>query len=127
MFSLTLMSKGEKRCGLDATVGGLRRIVQPFRVAINAKGGYCWHVYRKSVLVIDGKNNNEPNLESRRRREISEEIVVSRSVDEVQEMELIGGEKVEIREHLENLLSQRDQKAQEEERQWHHWINGTIG
>jgi hypothetical protein len=23
----------------------------------------CWHVYRKSVLVIDGKNNNEPNLE----------------------------------------------------------------
>jgi hypothetical protein len=38
--------------------------VQPFRVAINAKGGDCWHVYRKSVLVIDGKNNNEPNLES---------------------------------------------------------------
>jgi hypothetical protein len=60
MFSLTLMSKGEKRCGLDATVGGLRRIVQPFRVAINAKGGDCWHVfYRKSVLVIDGKNNND--------------------------------------------------------------------
>jgi hypothetical protein len=22
----------------------------------------CWHVYRKSVLVIDGKKNNEPNL-----------------------------------------------------------------
>jgi hypothetical protein len=38
MFSLTLMSKGEKRCGLDATVGGISRIVQPFRVAINAKG-----------------------------------------------------------------------------------------
>ena len=54
--------KGGKRCGMDATVGGLRRIVQPFRVAINAKGGDCWHVYRKSVLVIDGKNNNEPNL-----------------------------------------------------------------
>jgi hypothetical protein len=35
------MSKGEKRRGLDATVGGLRKIVQP---------------YRKSVLVIDGKN-----------------------------------------------------------------------
>jgi hypothetical protein len=28
MFSLTLMSKGEKRCGLDATVGDLSRIVQ---------------------------------------------------------------------------------------------------
>jgi hypothetical protein len=22
----------------------------------------CWHVYRKSVLVIDGKNSSEPNL-----------------------------------------------------------------
>jgi len=32
--------------------------VQPFKVSINAKGGYCWHVYRKSVLVIDGKNKN---------------------------------------------------------------------
>jgi hypothetical protein len=46
-FSLTLMSKGEKRCGLDATVGGLSRIVQPFRVAINAKGGDCWHVLQE--------------------------------------------------------------------------------
>jgi hypothetical protein len=45
-------------CGLDTTVGGLRRIVHPFRVAINAKGGYFWHVYKKSVLFIDGKNNN---------------------------------------------------------------------
>jgi hypothetical protein len=44
---------------VDATVGGLRRIVQPFKVAINAKGGDCWHVYRQSVLVIDGKNNND--------------------------------------------------------------------
>jgi hypothetical protein len=35
------------------------RSKQPFRVSINAKGGYCWHVYRKSVLVIDGKNNND--------------------------------------------------------------------
>ena len=40
---------------MDATVGGLSRIVHPFKVAINAKGGYCWHVYRKSVFVIDGK------------------------------------------------------------------------
>jgi hypothetical protein len=39
MFYLTLMSKGEKRCGLDVTVGGLSRIVQSFRVSINAKGG----------------------------------------------------------------------------------------
>ena len=38
--------------------------MQPFRVAINAKGGDCWHVYMKNVLVIDGKNNIEPNLES---------------------------------------------------------------
>jgi hypothetical protein len=48
MFSLTLMSKGEKRCGLDATVGGLSRIVQPFRVSINAKGGDCWHVLQEA-------------------------------------------------------------------------------
>jgi hypothetical protein len=31
------------------------RIAQPFMVAINAKRGYCWNVYRHSVLVIDGK------------------------------------------------------------------------
>jgi hypothetical protein len=31
---------------------------------------------------------------------------------------LAGGAKIETFEHLENLLSQRDQKAQEEERQW---------
>jgi hypothetical protein len=37
--------------------------MHPFRVSINAKGGDCWHVYRKSVLVIDGKNNRKPNLE----------------------------------------------------------------
>jgi hypothetical protein len=61
MFSLTLMSKGDKRCG-HATIGGLSRIVQSFRVSINAKGGDCWHVYRKSVLVIDGKNNNNDGM-----------------------------------------------------------------
>jgi hypothetical protein len=71
MFSLTLMSKGEKRSGLDATVGDLRRIVQPFRVSINAKGGDCWHVYRKSVLVIDGKNKN--GTEGTKPQERSEE------------------------------------------------------
>jgi hypothetical protein len=44
---------------VDAIVGALSRIVQLFKVAINAKGGDCWHVYRQSVLVIDGKNNND--------------------------------------------------------------------
>jgi hypothetical protein len=57
MFSLTLMSKGEKRCGCYSWRS--KRIVQSFRVSINAKGGDCWHVYRQSVLVIDGKNNND--------------------------------------------------------------------
>jgi hypothetical protein len=62
MFSLALMSKGEKRCGLDAIVGGISRTMQPFRVAINAKGGDFWHVYRESVLVIDGKNINDDGM-----------------------------------------------------------------
>jgi hypothetical protein len=48
MFSLTLISKGEKRCGLDPTVEGISKIVQPFRVAINAKGGDCWHVLHEA-------------------------------------------------------------------------------
>jgi hypothetical protein len=51
MFSLTLMSKGEKRSGLDAIVGGPSRIVQPFRVSINAKGGDCWHDLQESVCL----------------------------------------------------------------------------
>jgi len=59
---LTLISKGEKRCGLDATFGGLSRTMWSFRVAINAKGGHCWHVYRQSVLVIDGKKNNNDGM-----------------------------------------------------------------
>jgi hypothetical protein len=53
------MSKGKKRCGLDATIGGLRRIVQPFKVSISAKGEDCWNVYRGGVFVIDGKNNRD--------------------------------------------------------------------
>jgi hypothetical protein len=36
--------------------------VQFFKVAINAKGVDCWHVYKKSVLVIDGKNNNDNGM-----------------------------------------------------------------
>jgi hypothetical protein len=51
MFSLTLMSKGEKRSGLDATVGGPSRLAQPLRVAINAKGGDCWHVLQERVCL----------------------------------------------------------------------------
>jgi hypothetical protein len=62
MFSLTLMSKGEKRCVMDATVGDLSRTMQYFRVGINAKGGDCWQVYRQSVIVIDGKNNNDDGI-----------------------------------------------------------------
>jgi hypothetical protein len=62
IFSLSLMSKGVKRCVLDATVGYLSRTVHSFRVAINSKGGDCWHVYRQSVLVIDGKNNNDDGM-----------------------------------------------------------------
>jgi hypothetical protein len=36
----------------------------------------------------------------------------------MQPSHIIGGEKIETFEHLENILSQRDQKAQEEEWQW---------
>ena len=55
------MSKGEKKVW-SSTVGGLGRLVQPFRVAINAKGGDCWHVGSKSVLDIDGKNNKDNGI-----------------------------------------------------------------
>jgi hypothetical protein len=50
---------GEKEWSrIDARVGCPNRLAQPFRVSINAKGGDCCHVYKKSMLVIDGKNNN---------------------------------------------------------------------
>jgi hypothetical protein len=54
MFSLTLMSKGEKKewSGPDAIVGGPNRLVHSFRVSINAKAGDCWHVYRKVCLSL---------------------------------------------------------------------------
>jgi hypothetical protein len=73
MFSLTLMSKGEKRSGLDATVGDPNRLAQPLRVSINAKGRDCWHVYKQSLLVIDGKNNNDDGMfkDEKRRNEES--------------------------------------------------------
>jgi hypothetical protein len=42
---------------LDATTNQCK--CRPFRVSINAKGGYCWHIFQeKNVLVIDGKKNN---------------------------------------------------------------------
>jgi hypothetical protein len=44
---------GEKEwSGPDATVGGPNRLAQSFRVAINAKGGDCWHVYRQVCLSL---------------------------------------------------------------------------
>ena len=54
MFFLTLMSKGEKKewSRPNATVGGPNRLAQSFRVAINAKGGDCWHVYRQVCLSL---------------------------------------------------------------------------
>jgi hypothetical protein len=50
---------------MDSIVGYLSRTVhlsrtmQSLSVAMNAKGGDCWHVYMQSVLFIDGKNNND--------------------------------------------------------------------
>jgi hypothetical protein len=38
------------------------RIVQPSGLPSMPKGGYCWHVYRQSMLVIDGKNNNDAGM-----------------------------------------------------------------
>ena len=51
MFSLTLMSKREKRSSSDATVGGPSSLEQPLRVSINAKGGYCWHDLQESMCL----------------------------------------------------------------------------
>jgi hypothetical protein len=54
-FDIDVKGGENEWSGPNATVGGQNRLVQSFRVAINAKGGYCWHVYRESVLFIDGK------------------------------------------------------------------------
>jgi hypothetical protein len=51
--------------------------MHPFRVAINAKGGDCWHVYRQSVLFIDGNNNNE-DIEEKSREAQEEKRIVCR-------------------------------------------------
>jgi hypothetical protein len=43
----------KKECsGSDATVGGPNKLVQSLRVAINAKGGDFWHVYRQVCLSL---------------------------------------------------------------------------
>jgi hypothetical protein len=55
----------------DAIVGGPNRLVQSFRVSINAKGGDCWHVYKKSVIVIDGKNNSNDKKTGRQGRTVA--------------------------------------------------------
>jgi hypothetical protein len=36
----------------DAIVGGPNRLAQSFKVAINAKEGYCWHVFRQMCLSL---------------------------------------------------------------------------
>jgi hypothetical protein len=56
MFSLTLMSKGQKKSGMDATVGDLSNLLW---FPSMPKGDIVCIFYRKSVLVIDGKNNND--------------------------------------------------------------------
>jgi hypothetical protein len=38
----------------DATIGGPNSLVHSFRVAINAKGGDCWHVFRQVCLSLMG-------------------------------------------------------------------------
>ena len=73
MFSLTLMSKGEKKewSGLDATVGRPKRLAQSFRAAINAKGGDCWHVYRQvclSLMAISEYESMEKHEQSKLKR-----------------------------------------------------------
>jgi hypothetical protein len=46
--------KGEEKewSRLDAIVGGPNRLAQSFRVAINAKGGDCWHVFKQVCLSL---------------------------------------------------------------------------
>jgi hypothetical protein len=56
MFSLALMSKGEKRSGLDATDGDLSSLLG---FPSMPKGEIVGIFYRKSVLVIDGKKKND--------------------------------------------------------------------
>jgi hypothetical protein len=63
----------------------------------------------KNMLVIDGKNNSKPNLESLEDKKSSEETTVQ-NYRRGPTDRLARGKNFETREHLENLLSQRDQK-----------------
>jgi hypothetical protein len=45
LFDIDVKGGEKELSGSDATVGGPNRLAQPFRVAINAKGGHCWKVY----------------------------------------------------------------------------------
>jgi hypothetical protein len=51
---------GEKEWfGPNATVGGPNRLTQSFRVAINAKGEDCWHIYRQVCLSLMARSEYE--------------------------------------------------------------------
>jgi hypothetical protein len=74
---------------------------------------------RNNFLIIDGKNNNVPNLESMQQSKTRRDRYSTlQKCNRGPRDRLTGGEKVETFEHLENLLSQRDKKAHEEARQW---------
>ena len=45
LFDIDVKGGEKEWSGSDAIVGGPNRLAQPFRVAINAKGGDCWNVY----------------------------------------------------------------------------------
>jgi hypothetical protein len=62
------------------------------------------------VLVIDGKNNNEPNLESEKMRNLRRDSGFQKCRRGPRDG-LVGGAKVKTHEHLENLLSWRDQNS----------------
>jgi hypothetical protein len=62
----------------DVTVGGLNRLSQPFKVAISAKGGDFWHVYRLSMLVIDGNNKNNDGMVTRKNSSDVGRVIVGR-------------------------------------------------
>jgi hypothetical protein len=74
----------------------------------------------KRVLVIDGKNNNVDVLQEKHKlRRRSEQYAETRKLRRDSSFQncrrgprdrLAGGAKVETHEHLENILSQRDQK-----------------
>jgi hypothetical protein len=54
MFFFGIDEKGGEKewSGQDATVGGPNGLVKMLRVAINAKGGDCWQVFRQVRLSL---------------------------------------------------------------------------